>query len=112
MVKEAYSYEHTRALSKRLPGRASARPPLEAPPVLAPRALQAGVQVAHRGTDAIVRSVTQVLHKADLAPDYVEVRGADLSADPNTGEARLLVAVPVEGVRLIDNTAVNLGEHA
>jgi|AntAceMinimDraft_1070359.scaffolds.fasta_scaffold07339_2 pantoate--beta-alanine ligase len=77
-----------------------------------PQALQAGVQVAHRGIGAIVRAVTQVLHRADLVPDYVEVRGVDLSADPITGEARLLIAVPVEGVRLIDNTAVDLGGHA
>ena len=44
-----------------------------------------------------------------MDPDYVAVRGKDLGPAPEQGDARLLVAATLGGIRLIDNVGLPLG---
>ena len=57
------------------------------------------VRVADRG----------VLDAAGVSPDYLELRGTDLGDAPEKGDARLLIAVELGGVRLTDNVGLPLG---
>jgi pantoate--beta-alanine ligase len=76
------------------------------------RALQAGVDVARRGPDAVVEAGWAVLAaEPGVEPDYVVVAAPDLDGTPVSGEARMLVAARVGATRLIDNTALTLGLH-
>ncbi len=74
-----------------------------------PRALREGAAAASQGVDAIVSTVHSALATEDLTADYVAVTDPDLGPAPVAGEARLLVAVPVLGTRLLDNVSVVLG---
>lgn len=75
------------------------------------RALRAGAAVGARGADAVLAAARAVLAEApDLAPDYLALTGPDLGPPPAAGSARLLVAAHVGSTRLIDNTALTLGE--
>lgn len=68
------------------------------------RALRAG---AARHTPAeVLAAATAELTGLDV--DYLALRGADLSEDPVSGPARLLVAARVGTTRLIDNLPVDL----
>ena len=42
--------------------------------------------------------------------DYVVVTGTDLGESPRDGSARVLIAVRIDDVRLIDNAEVSLGD--
>ena len=77
-----------------------------------PLALQAGVDAGTHGATAVERAVTEHLRKAGLTPDYVAVTDPDLGPAPDRGSARLLIAVPIAGTRLIDNAALELGTNA
>ncbi|WP_144119709.1 pantoate--beta-alanine ligase [Catellatospora sichuanensis] len=68
------------------------------------RALRAGA--ARREPAAVLAAARAEL--AGLDVDYLALRGADLSEDPVSGEARLLVAARVGTTRLIDNLPVHL----
>lgn len=72
-------------------------------------ALTAGAHVAEHGEETVVETVRGVLDSAGVAPVYVEVRDLALRAAPATGDARLLAAVEVGGVRLVDNVGLPLG---
>ncbi|WP_155369468.1 pantoate--beta-alanine ligase [Catellatospora vulcania] len=72
------------------------------------RALRAGA--ARREPAAVLAAARAELAGVDV--DYLALRGADLSADPGPGEARLLVAARVGTTRLIDNLPVHLDEAA
>ena len=76
-----------------------------------PAALAAGDAAASRGGDvpAIVAAVTGYLAQHGLTADYVEVTDPDLGPAPANGPCRLLAAVPVAGVRLLDNIPLVLG---
>lgn len=74
-----------------------------------PVAMRAGVAAAGGGAAEVERATREVLADAGLVPDYVTVTDPDLGPAPTHGEARLLIAVPVAGTRLIDNTALILG---
>jgi pantoate--beta-alanine ligase len=73
-----------------------------------PRALQAG-RAAAGDADAVLDAARAVLAEADgIAVEYLELRDPDLHVAPASGPARLLAAVRVGTVRLIDNVAVQL----
>lgn len=75
-----------------------------------PAALNVGAQAAtESGADAAVAAVRTSLAGAGLTPEYVAITDLELRSPPVQGPGRLLVAVPVEGTRLIDNIAVDIG---
>lgn len=75
-----------------------------------PRSLEAARAAAEAGAEGhvVVRVAAEVLAEAGLTPDYIELADPDLGPAPESGEARLLVAVPVGSTRLLDNIALQL----
>jgi pantoate--beta-alanine ligase len=74
-----------------------------------PRALAAGEAAASAGADAAVHATRAVLDSEGIDIDYVVVTGTDLLDAPTLGVGRLILAVRIDGVRLIDNVPVDLG---
>ena len=72
-------------------------------------ALTAGAHAAEAGAEKVREVAAEVLRAAGVEPDYLEVRGRDLGTPPEEGDARLLVAATIGGVRLIDNVGLPLG---
>ncbi|WP_293772145.1 pantoate--beta-alanine ligase [uncultured Corynebacterium sp.] len=72
-------------------------------------ALTAGAHAAESGAAAVIEVARSVLDAAGVVPDYLEVRGRDLGPAPEQGDARLLVAATIGGVRLMDNVGLPLG---
>jgi pantoate--beta-alanine ligase len=74
-------------------------------------ALAAGSAHTRDGVAAAIAAAERVL--ADVSSidvDYLVVRDPDLGAAPEVGPARMLIAADLDGTRLIDNTAITLGE--
>jgi pantoate--beta-alanine ligase len=78
---------------------------------LVPNAMQIGVDVANAGGDAddVVGAVNKFFDESDIDVDYVVVTNPDLGPAPAGGQARLIVAVRLGSVRLLDNTSIHLG---
>lgn len=74
-----------------------------------PRALAAGEAAASAGADPAVHATRAVLESEDIDIDYVVVTGIDLLDAPPRGVGRLILAVRIDGVRIIDNVPVDLG---
>lgn len=74
-----------------------------------PASLRAGAAAGPRGADAVLADAAAVLGDAGLAPDGLVLRDPELGPAPAHGPARLVLATPVGGVRLLDNVAVHLG---
>ncbi|WP_301195615.1 pantoate--beta-alanine ligase [Corynebacterium stationis] len=72
-------------------------------------ALTAGAHAAEAGAEQVLEVVNTVLDAAGIEPEYVELRGLDLGPAPEIGDARLLVAANIGGVRLTDNVGLPLG---
>jgi pantoate--beta-alanine ligase len=74
-------------------------------------ALRAGSAAGPHGGEAVLAAARRVLDGVpDLVPDYLELTDPDLGPAPAAGPARLLVAARAGSTRLIDNTAVQLGD--
>jgi len=83
--------------------------------VMLSRALAAGREAGHDGPERVLDAARAVLREPeaeDVEVDYLELTAPDLGPVPESGEARLLVAARVGTTRLIDNTALSLGERA
>ena len=77
-----------------------------------PRAMQVGQRAAARGESVreILAAVAEVLATdGEAEVDYVVVTDPHLGPAPGQGPARLLVAVNLSGVRLLDNAAIEIG---
>lgn len=73
-------------------------------------ALAAGAHAGADGPAAVLARAREVIDsESALELDYLELRGTELGAVPDSGEARLLVAAKLGAVRLIDNALVVLG---
>ena len=77
--------------------------------VAIPRALAEGQAAASRGPEEAQQAATAVLESEGIDVDYVVVTGTDLGDPAALGPARLLVAISIDDVRLIDNAEVILG---
>jgi pantoate--beta-alanine ligase len=75
-------------------------------------ALRAGADAGADGPSAVLSAARRVLAASGIAADSLAVRAPDLGPAPASGSARLLLAAVVGGVRLLDNTAVVLGDPA
>lgn len=72
-------------------------------------ALTAGAHAAEEGKDVVLDTASGILASAGIEPEYLQLRGLDMGAPPTEGDARLLVAATIGGVRLIDNVGVPIG---
>jgi pantoate--beta-alanine ligase len=70
------------------------------------RALFAGQACASRGRSAVFEAADAILRAYMLEPDYRALVGEDFAHDAS-GKARMLIAVKVGDVRLIDNIAID-----
>lgn len=79
-----------------------------------PAALTAGREAAASGSGPweVEAAVVRALSAYDVTVDYVVVRDPQLGPAPTSGEARLLVALRVGSVRLLDNCRLVLGAPA
>ena len=88
---------------------AAVAPELREAALALPAALTAGAHVAERGAEAVLDTTRGVLDAAGVQPAYLELRDLAFGPAPERGDARLLGAVDLGGVRLTDNVGVPVG---
>lgn len=76
-----------------------------------PQALAAGQAATGDGIESVVEAVRSALNVPGIDIDYVAVTDEGLGVPPESGPGRLLVAVTIEGTRLIDNVRVQWGRE-
>lgn len=74
-----------------------------------PRALAAGQAAAGDGVEAVVQETQAALKAAEGDIDYVACTDTSLNDPGPQRPGRLLVAVVIDGTRLIDNVAIDIG---
>jgi len=78
-----------------------------------PAAIAAGQKAAVHGSTAAVTAARAVLAAAgamvDIDVEYVAVTDPDMGQAPDRGEGRLIVTAIVDGTRLLDNAAIEIG---
>lgn len=72
-------------------------------------ALTAGAHAAEHGAETVLDTARGVLVAAGVEPAYLELRDLAMRPAPAEGDARLLGALDLGGVRLIDNVGLPLG---
>ena len=72
-------------------------------------ALTAGAHAAEHGKTTVLETARGVLEAAGVTPAYLELRDLAMREAPEEGDARLLGAVDLDGVRLTDNVGLPLG---
>ena len=72
-------------------------------------ALTAGAHAAEHGRTTVLETARGVLEAAGVEPVYLELRDLAMREAPDEGDARLLGAVELGGVRLTDNVGLPLG---
>ena len=72
-------------------------------------ALTAGAHAAEHGRTTVLETARGVLEAAGVEPAYLELRDLAMRDAPDEGDARLLGAVDLGGVRLTDNVGLPLG---
>jgi pantoate--beta-alanine ligase len=76
-----------------------------------PRALDAAVDTAAQGApggEVVAAALAVIRNEAGAEPDYVVLTDPELGAAPDSGDARLLLAVRIGTPRLLDNAAIRL----
>ena len=72
-------------------------------------ALTAGAHAAENGKARVLETARGVLEAAGVTPAYLELRDLAMREAPAEGDARLLGAVDLGGVHLMDNVGLPLG---
>ena len=72
-------------------------------------ALTAGAHAAEHGADVVLETARGIFAAAGVEPVYLELRDLGFRPAPETGDVRLLAAIDVDGVHLIDNVGLPLG---
>jgi len=72
-------------------------------------ALTAGAHAAEHGKARVLETARGVLEAAGVTPTYLELRDLAMREAPAEGDARLLGAVDLGGVYLMDNVGLPLG---
>ena len=71
--------------------------------------MTAGAHAAEHGRTTVLETARGVLEAAGVEPVYLELRDLAMREAPDEGDARLLGAVDLGGVRLTDNVGLPLG---
>ena len=71
-------------------------------------AVKESVALGNSIDNAINAAMEQLAETPEISVDYLVITGEDMAQAPLTGRGRVLIAANVEGVRLIDNMAIEI----
>lgn len=81
-----------------------------------PEAIAAGQRAGVRGANAAIETATAILLREDsevpVDVQYVAVTNPMMGPAPERGEGRIIITAIVDGTRLLDNAAIDLGPEA